>query len=475
MQETLLIKFLKTLNHFEIRQFRDFVNSPVFNKNKKIAELFEIHFKFYPEFTSEELSEQNLFKKIFGNEKFNYSKIKILISDLFGLGKEFLAFRIYKKDQNAKEKNLLFALRERNLDKAFEQAHKLADTRLENIKAKDEKYFLHKIDLEFELMAFHVPKKPNVNFPYLQKKLDLFLEYSAIVLLKIYNIMLHENHQNSFQFDMKMFDNLMIYLQSIEKMDNPTLEIYYYIIVLEKTADEKYFYILKDLKKKYKDKLTPFDNYMLYLHLDNYCATAYNEHSRTDLLGEQFLLVKENLLFELVGKGKILYPDFLNEVKKAVRVNEFEWAEDYIEKHKDNLTDEIENTLNFCYGFISHKKGDPDQALDYFSRTNFPNFIMKVQVKIHLLQLYFEKEYYEQAVLMIDTFKHYLAREKSIKDSMKVSIFEFLKITGELIKLKTEIPGNDRNFRLDKLKQDIENMSNNRFGIKLWLRAIIDN
>jgi hypothetical protein len=310
MQETLLIKFLKTLNHLEIRQFRDFVNSPVFNKNKKIAELFEIHFKFYPEFTSEELSEQNLFKKIFGNEKFNYSKIKILISDLFGLGKEFLAFRIYKKDQNAKEKNLLFALRERNLDKAFEQAHKLADTRLENIKAKDEKYFLHKIDLEFELMAFHVPKKPNVNFPYLQKKLDLFLEYSAIVLLKIYNIMLHENHQNSFQFDMKMFDNLMIYLQSIEKMDNPTLEIYYYIIVLEKTADEKYFYILKDLKKKYKDKLTPFDNYMLYLHLDNYCATAYNEHSRTDLLGEQFLLVKENLLFELVGKGKILYPDF---------------------------------------------------------------------------------------------------------------------------------------------------------------------
>jgi hypothetical protein len=332
MQETLLIKFLKTLNHLEIRQFRDFVNSPVFNKNKKIAELFEIHFKFYPEFTSEELSEQNLFKKIFGNEKFNYSKIKILISDLFGLGKEFLAFRIYKKDQNAKEKNLLFALRERNLDKAFEQAHKLADTRLENIKAKDEKYFLHKIDLEFELMAFHVPKKPNVNFPYLQKKLDLFLEYSAIVLLKIYNIMLHENHQNSFQFDMKMFDNLMIYLQSIEKMDNPTLEIYYYIIVLEKTADEKYFYILKDLKKKYKDKLTPFDNYMLYLHLDNYCATAYNEHSRTDLLGEQFLLVKENLLFELVGKGKILYPDFLNEVKKAVRVNEFEWAEEYIDE-----------------------------------------------------------------------------------------------------------------------------------------------
>jgi tetratricopeptide (TPR) repeat protein len=286
----------------------------------------------------------------------------------------------------------------------------------------------------------------------------------------MYNVMLHENHQNTFQYDLKLFDHLMDYFEKNEIKDNPTLEIFYYIAILEKTRDEKYFHKLIDLKKKYRELITPFDNYMLYLHLDTYCATEFNENCRTDLLNEQFLLVKENLMFELVGDGKILYPDFLNEVKKAVRVNEFEWAEEYINKYKNNLTEEFDNTLNFCYGYIAHKKGEFEKALDYFSRTSFPNFIIKIQVKIHLLQLYIELKYFDQAQLMIDSFRHYLTREKSIIDSMKVSVFEFLKISGDLIKLKSEIKTKENDFKLNKIKQEIENMSNNRFGIKLWLR-----
>ena len=53
---------------------------------------------------------------------------------------------------------------------------------------------------------------------------------------------------------------------------------------------------------------------------------------------------------------------------------------------------------------------------------------------------------------------------------MKVSVFEFLKISGDLIKLKSEIKTKENDFKLNKIKQEIENMSNNRFGIKLWLR-----
>ena len=244
---------------------------------------------------------------------------------------------------------------------------------------------------------------------------------------------------------------------------------------MEKTKDEKYFYALKELRNKYKDSLTPFDNYMLYLHMDSYCTTAYNEHCRTDLLKEQFMLVKENLMYNIPEHGKILYPDFLNEVKKAVRVNEFDWAEDYIERYNYILSEEKENTLNFCYGFISYKKGELDKALDHFSKTNFSNFIIKVQVKILLLQLYIEKEYYDQAELMIDTFRHYVSREKAIRDTIKISLLEFLRITGDLIKLRSGMNENDIGFKTAKLKNDIENMSSNRFGIKLWLKKIVDS
>ncbi|MBK9332745.1 MAG: hypothetical protein IPM96_10180 [Ignavibacteria bacterium] len=469
MHNTRLIQFLKSLNSNEIRQFRDFVNSPAFNKNSNLSELFEILLRYYPKFKLKDLTEEKLFGILFGSEEFQYFKIKNLISDLFGLGKEFLAFNAFRNDNRAKEKYLLAELRVRNLDTAFQQAYKYAEKTFDKIRVKDENYYLHKMDLRNELMSYYVPKKPNVNFHFFQERLDLFVNYSVITLLKIYNIILHENYQNNFNFNMNMFDNVMEYLEKNKISDNPTLEVYYYILLLEKTKDEKYFYILMDLKNKYREELNVVDNYMLYLHLDGYCALAFNDLGRTDLLNVQFILAKEHPVSDMTEQGKILYPDFLNQVKKAIRVGEFEWAENFIEKYKNKLTDEVQRTLDFCYGFISYGKGDLDKAIEYFSKANFSSLIIKIQVKILLLQLNFEKGHNDQALLMVDAFKHYLSREKSLLGVITLSVSEFLKITMDLIKLKTEVSNKDWEYKFEKIKQDIDNMSNNRFGIKLWL------
>lgn len=479
MQNTRLLKFFKSLNYNEIRQFRDFINSPSFNKNKNISKLFEILYKRYPDFDAPDLNEEKLFEMIFGNEKFQYFKIKNLMSDLFGLGKDFLSFNVYRSDNHIKEKYLLEELRKRNLDNAFEQAYKYASKSLERTKVKDENYYLHKMDLQFEIMSYYSPKKPNVNFHYMQERLDLFVNYSTIFLLKLYTIMLHEKNQNNYDFDLKMFDNVMKYLEENKMHNNPTLEVYYNILLMEKTKEEKYFYMLKELKNTYKEELTDVDNYMLYLHLDGYCATTYNNYGRTDLLNEQFILSTEHPVSDTTESGKILYPDFLNQVKKAVRVNEFEWAEDFINRFKIKLTEEKENTLNFCYGYISYKKGKLEKALDYFSKANFSNFIIKIQVKILLLQLNYEMGYFDQSLLMIDAFRHYLSREKSILDSIKLSVMEFLKITGDLIKINSVVEEKDIDYKIAKIKHEIENMSNNRFGIKIWLKEkaeeLVDN
>ncbi|MEO8209771.1 MAG: hypothetical protein ABI840_04385, partial [bacterium] len=355
------------------------------------------------------------------------------------------------------------------------QTYKYACKSLEKTKVKDENYFLHKMDLQLELTSYNSPKKPNVNFHYLQERLDLFVNYSAIILLKLYDLMFHERNQNNYNYDMKLFDNVMEYFKHNEIKNNPLLEIYYNILLLEKTKDEKYFYVLRELKNKYGNELSGYDSYMLYLHMDSYCATAYNIFCRTDLLKEQFILAKENSIVNTPELGKILYPDFLNEIKKAVRVNEFKWGEEYIERFKDRLTEEKDNTLNFCHGYISYKKGKLEKALDYFSKANFPNFIIKMQVKILLLQINYDKKYFDQTLLMIDAFRHYLSREKSILDSIKISILEFLKITGELVKFNLDVLKKDKDFKIAKIKQEIENMNNNRFGIKLWLKEKINS
>jgi hypothetical protein len=244
---------------------------------------------------------------------------------------------------------------------------------------------------------------------------------------------------------------------------------------LRRKKKDKYFYELKSLKKKYIKEISARDRYMVFLHMNSYCAQMFNNFSRTDLFKEQFELLKENTEDDTRKLGKILYPDFLNEVKIAVRVNEFKWAEDYIVRFSEKLEVEKESTLNFCYGYINYKKGDLDEALNLFSKTYFPIFILKVQVKILQLQIYFEKDYLEQAISLIDSFRHYLKREATIKENFKISFYEFLRLTNELIRLRTNYYNSDNEFNKDKLKNDISNMSSNQFGIKLWLNEKVEN
>jgi len=469
MQNPKLINLLRSLDQDEFRQFKDFIYSPAFNKNKNIIALFDELKKFYPDFNSKELSDENLFNNIFKDEKFDYFKIKNIISDLLTLGKEFLSFIKYKKDFYLKEKFLLEELRRRNLDIIYEQNYKTAIKRLDETIVKDENYFFKKAEMTNEVTSFYSPKKPNVNFHFTQERLDFFVSYCVTMLLKMYNVILHERYQNNYEFNLRMFENVMDYLKVNKIENNPTLLVYYYIILLETEKQDMYFYELKKLRNKYKDELNDYDNYMIYLHMDGYCATSFNEYGRTDLLQEQFLLAKENAMNYSTILGKILYPDFLNEVKKAVRVNEFKWAEEYISKYSGVLTEEKESTLNFCYGIISYKKGDLDRALDFFSKANFPNFIIKVQVKIMLLQLYYEKKYFDQAFLMADTFRHYLSREKLIMNNIRFPLIEFVRIIGDLIKFNMDVKSKKSIQRLNKIKKDTEALKSNRFGIKIWL------
>ncbi len=474
MLNTKLIRLIKTLSTSEFREFKDFVNSPVFNKNKKVIALLGFLKEFYPEFGSEKLTQEIAFKKIFPGEKFDYYKIKNIISDLLKLGKEYLAFLSYRDLSSVNEKFLLEQLRERNLDHLFEQAHKAFGKNLEKSVVKDEDFILKSLDLIEESHSFQIPKDPDSRLEFFQKELDHFLTYSIIRLLKYYNIMLHEKQQNNYKFNMKMFDEIMDYLKKNPDQDNPTLLIYYNIILLVKEVKEKYFFELKKLKDKHFEQLNSNDRYMLFLHMASYCAYVFNMEGRTDFMREHFLLSKENYDRGTIILGKMLYPDFLNHVKIAVRVDEYEWAEMYINEFNHLLTEEKESTLNFCYGYINYRKGNLDKAMELFSKTNFPNFLIKLQVKIILLQIYFEKGFYEQAFSMIDAFRHYITREKSIVDEYKESFYNYLRIINEFIKLKTSFPTEEINYNIKRIKIEIEKIKINQFGIKNWLKEKAD-
>jgi hypothetical protein len=270
-----------------------------------------------------------------------------------------------------------------------------------------------------------------------------------------------------------MFEEIMRYLKN-NQTDNPTIQIQYNFILLSKEKSEKHFFELKELKNKYTDKLNREDEYMAYMHLSNFCAYVFNNLGRKDFMKEHFLLSKEQFENGSIVFGKLLYPDFLNHVKVAVRVGEFGWAEKYIARYEHHLTDEKDSTLKFCYGVINYEKGELDKALDLLSQTNFPDFILKIQVRILLLRISYEKGLFDQGFAMIDAFRHYLQREKSFLENSKKAYYEFLSLTNMLMKIKTEPKSKSNKTNLKMIRDKIDKLKFNQFGIKNWLNDKVD-
>jgi len=80
----------------------------------------------------------------------------------------------------------------------------------------------------------------------------------------------------------------------------------------------------------------------------------------------------------------------------------------------------------------------------------------------------------EQALSAIDSFRHYLQREKLITDDQRDLFYSFLKYLIQLIKIRESRGEKDFLFMVDKLRKDVTDLKLNIFGVRLWLLEQID-
>ena len=106
MKETKLIDLLKRLNKEEFKDFEKFASSPYFSRGRDLSPLFKSLKPFYPDFENEKLTDEFIFKKLYPDKKFgderSVSLLRTLTSELFNLGKEFLAYSEFNQDVNRK-------------------------------------------------------------------------------------------------------------------------------------------------------------------------------------------------------------------------------------------------------------------------------------------------------------------------------------------------------------------------------------
>lgn len=281
--------------------------------------------------------------------------------------------------------------------------------------------------------------------------------------------MIHEKNQNNVKYDLKLFDEILNYVKKIDSKI-PALEIFKTILLLLYTKERKYYEILWKLKKKYNGQLRFDDNYLVYVHLYDFAAYMVNFKGDDSYNKDMFRIYKEMIDKKYMTPDNFLYPNLMNVVKIACRVNEFEYAEKIIPAFEPYFPqDEKNSIISFCQGIIEYSKGNLKKAMKQFSLTNFQNFIFKVQVKILLLKIYYKLNMFEEALFLVDAFRHFLSREQNLLKEHRDSYSIFLNIIIELIKTKNAGSKKESKLKLNKMKAIAEKMPANPFRIRVWL------
>lgn len=151
MHNNIAVELIKTFSDEDVKRFGEYISSTIFNKRKELIKLFSEIIKCKPEFTSQVLKREKLFKKLYPDSKFNEQTIRTRMTELAALIRGYLAFADFQKNSFQQKMSLAKELMSRNKYSLSEKIFMETLDILETEKYENANYFGNKYYLLTEL------------------------------------------------------------------------------------------------------------------------------------------------------------------------------------------------------------------------------------------------------------------------------------------------------------------------------------
>ncbi len=249
-----LTGILSTFSPGEISGFTKFLNSPYFNKKEALILFWNELSKYHPDYQADK---QVLYKNIYPGKSYNYGTMKNLVFELTIAAEEFIELENYYQNQDSRNENLLYALLIRNSNQLFRKRLKKISDRLDKNKGDYEyhrkKYRIDAVNQNYLLAneSYHGKYKDSLSsFTHLTSAyfIDLFINH--------YNTAFMKNELNDPEYSLDFIHEALSFYDKVKIEKDFITEIYYNAFMLELTAEEKFFYKLKEILEVNSGKLS---------------------------------------------------------------------------------------------------------------------------------------------------------------------------------------------------------------------------
>ncbi len=443
-----LYDVFETLTKVEIRQFRQFLRSPFFNKRSDLEVIFEYLAKLKKKGTP--LPDKSiLFQKAYIGEDFNDLKIRAAMSDLQELIEEFLLVNFHRKDALKTKLTLCEIYRTRQLSKHFIKTEKKAQNLLSQTSNQNVDYYQHLLSLQTELAHFHTSNKRSepLNLQEVSNTID-----HLYLLQKLRHSCTQLTHQKVYKtsYDHGLLHHVLERIEAEGYLTEPLIAIYYYCYQFLTNPNQSHFFQqFKTSLLQYQAVIDKQEQKQLHYMAINFCIRKINEGD-SSFVEESFDLYQYGLSSGILLENNLLSRfTFNNIIGGSIKLNRLKWSDDFIEAHQNKLDKTYrESTICFNRGRIEYARKNYREAIHFFQKAAYEDLINILIIKSHLLKIYFELKEFDVLDSHLQSFSAFIRRRK-VSDFHRKNFLNFIQLVRKL----TTIPSYDK-ARKEKLKKE---------------------
>ncbi|MEM1322380.1 MAG: hypothetical protein AAGG75_19110 [Bacteroidota bacterium] len=456
-----LITLLSTFSTRELREFKDFVASPFFNKNEELVRFYGYLKKWAPEFPPRKIDRHKVFTQLYPDQPFDEKQMNYLMSFLLKLAEQYLGQARYQKEESLRLCHTLASCAERNLSKHYDYLYRKTQSKLETLPYRNSHFFYHKFLLSDIADQYFQKQGIRRYDEHLQKASDaLDLFYLSTKLMYSCEMLDRENIMSA-QYHQPIIPYIADYLQDPNFEASPPIRAYHQILLAFTTEAADYHF--KQLKKQllqHSDQLARTELNRIYLHGINFCIRKIQQGEAQ--YAEQALeLYIDGIEKKVLFKDGVLTPwTYKNVVKLSLSLRKFEFTENFVRAYSNHLEEGFrENALHYNLAELYYYRKQYNEAMNHLNKVEFSDVSYNLGARKLLLKIYCDSNETEALHSQIAAFRIYLKRNKLIPSNVKAPYHNFVLLLGQLLRSKRD--------KRDKLREKIR--TTRELTDRLWL------
>ncbi|MFZ1706034.1 MAG: hypothetical protein WAT79_16935 [Saprospiraceae bacterium] len=460
MVERKVISALLKLNKSDTNQFGVFVHSPYFNVHQDITLFFET-LQTHILFTDKKqiVSDEFIWDAMYPNVDYDGKRLNRLVFLLGNLLDRFIG-------QKEFEEMVLFQkiLQLENLNK--NKLHSIySNLQKEFVKFLDRNMDYSSENSIYSYFALRTVKQSILTSQAMTK----FNRYYILEKLNTYVTLLSWKKMYKLDVELHFMDYVFDLISEENYAQFPSIQLYTKITHTLKDEEEtSHYFMLRNLMKEHIDKFPIEMQREMYTTALSYCINKVNQF-RVDFYKEVFDLFKESVENNIIQENnEITVSVFRNIVIAALRVGEFEWTEQFIVENKKYVNPKFrDNAVYFSFARLEMHQQKYSKVLEYLQLINYDDVWYQLGAKTMLVSAYYELKEFDALESLLNAYKMFINREKSLTKERKTSYLNLIKYTKKLLYI---LPS--EKSKIEKLRKEIE--GNRSIVNKAWLLECVD-